>query len=610
MADEYHEVKEVVVGVARAWDELLPRVQVAGARAKALTELVDGRPRRGAAISWPAGWPSSTTCSIGWRPIHCRSGAALARAIEHERHACSSASSRRSAELRRALAAAPGPTRHAAAGRARAPRRRHDGAARGDRDASSSATRPACPSRSTSWRLALTEIEHAARQGRWDSRGERAPALGARRRAATRAHDAGRGRRPGPARATAASCAAFSTPTSPRLGRSDARGGSVGPLLARRRSTSSTKRRPTWTGPPSSSAAPAGAVRGWSRRAIRADRGHEVRSSGCAGTIGRRLLRRLRHGASAAREPRQPPTARRDAGAGSWAAGSGTESSSRDPPAQPASLASSSAVAGRHRRPRRERSGPPIASLVTDGHSSPSTSSSGPGRRRPRAAEPPRRRPGRDPSVPRDPESAVMADPSVAEARRFCAECKAPVGRSRRATPGRTEGFCRQLRTSVLVPAASLSRAIWSPGSTRSPAAWPTAGWAGSTWPGIARWPTAGWCSRASSTATTRTPWPRPCPSAASWPRSSTPTSSRSTTSSSTAATATRSWSSSTGTSLRRAARRAADGQRRPARSASRSTQAIAYVLDILPALGHLHDARAAVLRLQARQRDPDAGTR
>jgi serine/threonine-protein kinase PknG len=48
------------------------------------------------------------------------------------------------------------------------------------------------------------------------------------------------------------------------------------------------------------------------------------------------------------------------------------------------------------------------------------------------------------PPVPyRDPATAVLDDPAVAEARRFCARCSEPVGRSRDGAPGRTEGFCR-----------------------------------------------------------------------------------------------------------------------------------------------------------------------
>jgi serine/threonine-protein kinase PknG len=49
------------------------------------------------------------------------------------------------------------------------------------------------------------------------------------------------------------------------------------------------------------------------------------------------------------------------------------------------------------------------------------------------------------PSVPfRDPSGAVMADPAVGESRRFCSRCDAPVGRQRDGAPGRSEGFCRK----------------------------------------------------------------------------------------------------------------------------------------------------------------------
>ena len=47
------------------------------------------------------------------------------------------------------------------------------------------------------------------------------------------------------------------------------------------------------------------------------------------------------------------------------------------------------------------------------------------------------------PSVPaRDPESAVMEKPTVAEHRRFCRRCDEPVGRTRGGRPGLTTGFC------------------------------------------------------------------------------------------------------------------------------------------------------------------------
>ncbi|QIS13024.1 serine/threonine-protein kinase [Nocardia arthritidis] len=47
------------------------------------------------------------------------------------------------------------------------------------------------------------------------------------------------------------------------------------------------------------------------------------------------------------------------------------------------------------------------------------------------------------PRVPRvDPATAIMADPQVAENKRFCGKCERPVGRGRDGQPGRTDGFC------------------------------------------------------------------------------------------------------------------------------------------------------------------------
>jgi serine/threonine-protein kinase PknG len=51
------------------------------------------------------------------------------------------------------------------------------------------------------------------------------------------------------------------------------------------------------------------------------------------------------------------------------------------------------------------------------------------------------------PPVPRiDPEQALLKNPQVPEDRRFCPSCGAPVGRSREGHPGRTEGFCAKCR--------------------------------------------------------------------------------------------------------------------------------------------------------------------
>ena len=52
------------------------------------------------------------------------------------------------------------------------------------------------------------------------------------------------------------------------------------------------------------------------------------------------------------------------------------------------------------------------------------------------------------PPVPyRDPASAVLADPQVPEGRRFCSGCDQPVGRGRDGRPGLAEGFCRNCGT-------------------------------------------------------------------------------------------------------------------------------------------------------------------
>jgi serine/threonine-protein kinase PknG len=43
----------------------------------------------------------------------------------------------------------------------------------------------------------------------------------------------------------------------------------------------------------------------------------------------------------------------------------------------------------------------------------------------------------------RDPATAVLADPQVPEAKRYCSSCDQPVGRGRDGRPGLAEGFCR-----------------------------------------------------------------------------------------------------------------------------------------------------------------------
>jgi serine/threonine-protein kinase PknG len=52
------------------------------------------------------------------------------------------------------------------------------------------------------------------------------------------------------------------------------------------------------------------------------------------------------------------------------------------------------------------------------------------------------------PPVPyRDPAGAVLTDPRVPENRRFCSGCDQPVGRAKDGRPGLTEGFCRNCGT-------------------------------------------------------------------------------------------------------------------------------------------------------------------
>lgn len=50
------------------------------------------------------------------------------------------------------------------------------------------------------------------------------------------------------------------------------------------------------------------------------------------------------------------------------------------------------------------------------------------------------------PAPPADPARAVMTNPTVPEHRRNCPSCGAPVGRSRNGQPGRTSGFCAKCR--------------------------------------------------------------------------------------------------------------------------------------------------------------------
>ncbi|WP_380279832.1 tetratricopeptide repeat protein [Kitasatospora purpeofusca] len=52
------------------------------------------------------------------------------------------------------------------------------------------------------------------------------------------------------------------------------------------------------------------------------------------------------------------------------------------------------------------------------------------------------------PTVPAaDPAQAVLENPEVPERKRYCSKCDAPVGRDRKGTPGRPEGFCTKCGT-------------------------------------------------------------------------------------------------------------------------------------------------------------------
>jgi serine/threonine-protein kinase PknG len=88
----------------------------------------------------------------------------------------------------------------------------------------------------------------------------------------------------------------------------------------------------------------------------------------------------------------------------------------------------------------------PLRPAPASGTAASSTSSRRPGTTRTRS---PSRRLGAGlveiPTAPvRDPADAVMADPMVQESRRFCARCDEPVGRGRDGAPGRAAGFCRK----------------------------------------------------------------------------------------------------------------------------------------------------------------------
>ena len=83
-----------------------------------------------------------------------------------------------------------------------------------------------------------------------------------------------------------------------------------------------------------------------------------------------------------------------------------------------------------------------------------------------------------------DASQAIMKNPEVPEDKRICPNCGAPVGRSRDGAAGARRGLLPQVRQRRSPSPRSCSPVTWWPTSTRWPAASPTAGWAGSTWPG------------------------------------------------------------------------------------------------------------------------------
>ena len=196
------------------------------------------------------------------------------------------------------------------------------------------------------------------------------------------------------------------------------------------------------------------------------------------------------------------------------------------------------------------------------------------------------------PTVPyRDPSSAIMQDPQVVEARRFCARCGEPVGRGAR----------RRARALRRGSAPSAARRSPSPPSSQAgdvvAGQYEVVGLPRPRRPGLdlpgarpQRLRPLGGAQGPAQLRRRRRDWPPRSPSGGSWPRSSTRTSSRSTTSSSTSARATSSWS----TSAARASRTSCGprrGERRERPTPLPVDQALAYILEILPAFGYLHDS-------------------
>ena len=177
-----------------------------------------------------------------------------------------------------------------------------------------------------------------------------------------------------------------------------------------------------------------------------------------------------------------------------------------------------------------------------------------------------------------------------------CAEAPALLRALRRAGRARRATARRAARRASAAAAARRSRSPRSsPRATSSPASTRSSGClahGGMGWVYLAQGPQRlrplGRAQGPARTPATTTRWPPRSPSGASWPRSSTRTSSRSSTSSSTSSSGYIVMEYVGGTSLTASCgptQGATAGRPAPLPAA----QAIAYMLEILPALGHLH---------------------
>ena len=97
-----------------------------------------------------------------------------------------------------------------------------------------------------------------------------------------------------------------------------------------------------------------------------------------------------------------------------------------------------------------------------------------------------------------NPAKAILTDPQVPESQRFCgnSECNQPVGRGRDGEPGSSGGLLHLSAAPDTRSCPSFLAATSSAGSTRCGAASRTAASAGSTWRSTATCTTAGSCSR------------------------------------------------------------------------------------------------------------------